>query len=687
MTKNPSRLLSRIEAANRALPTYLEGIEHRRRGRGGGGGGSSGGSKRPLAAPAMPSHRAAHSFGVATAFSRANGNNAVVLKVLSYGAGASSARNVLTYQAKEETAIDQDGREIADIEKAIEEWSREFEGREGSKDVLVLSYELKSANRDLVARALDRAASEGFHDQDDTERSYAFTTSTGVNDQTRLTLAIVMAHEKQNRADKGKISRLNPTVDIIHKVDLRIDGFLRDEGVDPVTRYQAKTASGRKGLSATLHAMARGGAAVTISTKTRINDREDRVGQYERGPDRRIVTTSDRKQITRESGTIASLMYSTQSRDFMHLLISGPADVDRDRFVNAGSAFLRSQFSTHRFSYAVHNRDDKSKHPHLHVLVALRDSRGNRLHPNIRDFTEWRMRFAEKARERGIQLEPQKRTDRAGPPPIKRWEWELFHRLGAASPATLAEKVRSKIHDKPTAPKLAAARARFQDTRNNLNRVIGMLDRLSKDRSVSSTARELSQDLLNGLSREYDRLETAIGDGRDPALERGEIHMLRTTPISQSQADIAKERVAKAVVNTVAKILNPVDREAFTKAAKVITKLVDLQLDSRIDARIKDRNDQSAAMSTKSAGGRDRVDDREVQPKTSTRKAVDIGRIGQAVQARDDASRDEEQDKSSITRTAEQERQRSNDKTEKSRENVRTIKVRPPQSKDRERGR
>ena len=379
-------------------------------------------------------------------------------------------------------------------------------------------------------------------------------------------------------------------------------------------------------------------------------------------------------------------MYTNQQRDFMHLLISGPANVDRDRFVKAGAAFLRSQFSTHRYTYAVHNRDDKSKHPHLHVLVALRDSRGNRLHPNIRDFTEWRMRFAEQARERGIQLEPQKRNDRAGPPPVKRWEWELFHRMGAASPATLAEKVRSKIHDKPTAPKLAAARAHFQDTRKNLNRVVGMLDRLSKDRSVSSTARELSQDLLNGLSREYDRLETAIGDGRDPALERGEVHMLRTTPISQSQADIAKERVAKAVVNTAAKILNPVDRETFTKAAKVITKLVDLQLDSRIDARIKDRNGQSAAMSTKSAGGKDRVDDREAQPKTSTRKAVDIGRVGQAVQARDHASRDEKRESSSL-RTAEHERQRSNDKTETSRESVRTIKMRPPQSKDRDRGR
>lgn len=667
MTKNPSRLLSRIEAANRALPTYFENIEDERRGRGGGGDGSAGG-KRPLPAPTMPSQLAAHSFGVATAFSRAQGNNAVVLKVMSYGAGASSARNVLTYQAKEEKPIDHNGREVADIEKAIEEWGPEFEGREGSKDVLILSYELKDADRGKVTRALDQAAIAGFHDQNDTERSFAFSTSPDVHNQTRLSLALVIAHEKKSRADKSKVRRLNPTLDIVKKIDRRIESCLRGEGIEPVARSQVKTASGRKGLSATLRAMARGGAAVTISTKTHIKNREGKPGQYERGPFRRIVTTHDRKEINRESRTIAALMYTNQSRDFMHLLISGPVPVDRERFVKAGAAFLRAQFGSHRYAYAVHNRNDQSRPPHLHVIVALRDSRGKRLDPNIRDFTEWRMRFAEKARERGIQLEPQKRNDRAGPPPIKRWEWELFHRLGAAAPASLADKVRAKIYDKPTAPKLAAARAHFQNTRKNLNRVIGLLDRLSKDRSAPSTARELSKDLLVGLTREYDRLEIALRDGRNPTLERGAIHMLRTTPISRTQAAIAKERVAKAVNDVAANITNPADRETFTKAAKVITKLVKLQLDSRIDARINDRAGQPTAISTRNASGKDRVANREAPP-----------------QAQAQASKDEERGASFGTEPAEQQSQRVNDKTEKG--TVRAIKVCPPQADDRGRGR
>ncbi|MGO8366741.1 hypothetical protein ACC776_37625, partial [Rhizobium johnstonii] len=61
-----------------------------------------------------------------------------------------------------------------------------------------------------------------------------------------------------------------------------------------------------------------------------------------------------------------------------------------------------STFEGHRYAYAVHNRNDLEKHPQLHVIVALSNASGKMLNPNIRDFTEWRVRFADKARERGI---------------------------------------------------------------------------------------------------------------------------------------------------------------------------------------------------------------------------------------------------------------------------------------------
>ena len=138
-----SRAGSRPEG--RRLPGYFDLIEDELRRRGGGGGGAG---KKPSPMPV------ARNSSAASAFSRASGNNAVVVKVLSYGAGAGSARNVLAYQSKEEKAHDQDGREVSDINAAVRSWEREFGTRKGSNDVLRLTYELEPTERGQIARAL-----------------------------------------------------------------------------------------------------------------------------------------------------------------------------------------------------------------------------------------------------------------------------------------------------------------------------------------------------------------------------------------------------------------------------------------------------------------------------------------------------------------------------------------------------
>ncbi|WP_244561461.1 hypothetical protein [Ensifer aridi] len=327
---------------------------------------------------------------------------------------------------------------------------------------------------------------------------------------------------------------------------------------------------------------------------------------------------------------------------------------------------------------AVHNRHDMEKHPHLHVIVSLRNASGKMLNPNIRDFTEWRVRFAEKAKERGIAIDRQKRIERAGPPPVKRWEWEMFRRMGATAPRNVIDKVLSKFHDKPTAPKLEAAREKFHQTKSSINRVIDMLEGIAKDKSAPSTARELSQDLSVGLRREHDRLEIAIREGRDPSLEKGQEHMLRSTPISAAQAAAAKETLAKTAISVATKIANPADRMIFEQATKVIGKVVGLQLDSRV-ANEKDRgqgrpdNRKSTALETKSAAGRDHVGEQGMITKTPNNRATDAGRIA-ASNARDTRENDRE------------ERGRDKQK-ELDREIAKTVKLRPPQSKDRDRSR
>jgi len=663
-----SRFAARSEG--RRLPNYFELIEDELRRRGGGAAG-----KRPSLVKAVP--RVGKHPGAASAFSRASGKNAVVVKVLSYGAGAASARNVLAYQSKEEKARDQDGREVRDLRDAVRSWEREFGNRKGSQDILRLTYELEHAKRDDIARSLASLADDGFRHSGDTDRTYAFSVSEGVEGTTCLHFALVIAHEKKDRSDRSSANRVPAETEDVRAVDDRLDRALRRAGITPVSRYPAEFSSGPKGLTATLHAMQRAGAEVTISTKVRIEKRPGTSGRYELGAARREVTTKDHKELTAEGRTLGVLMQTRQPRDFMHLLLSGPANVDRSQFILAGRDFLREQFAGHRFAYAAHNRHDLEKHPHLHAIVALRNANGRTLNPNIRDFTEWRVRFAEKARERGIPIDRQKRIERAGPPPVKRWEWEMFQRMGAMAPSSVVDRVMARVRDTPTAPKRQDARIRLEQSQHSVGRVIEMLEKIAKDRSAPSTARDLSHDLSVGLRREYQRLETAVQEGRDPIREKSEEHMLRSTPISAAQARAAKETLANTALSVAAKIANPSDRLIFEQATKIIGKVVGLQLDSRV-AKNRDRAEigkdkrASDSLETKSASGRDHVAEQRVVNKTSSNRAVDQSRI-----ARSNAEHDSAEN-------GWPDRQRNQ---QRDRELPKSIKLRPPQEKDRDRGR
>ncbi|MGO4562145.1 hypothetical protein [Rhizobiales bacterium 3FA27D7] len=626
--RNPSR-------SKRRLPFYHELIEDDHRG-GGGGGGNGGGGRSPHSRRPYSSARSRPGLDAAsTALSRATGHNAVVVKVLSYGAGAGSARNVLEYQAKEERAIDQDGREVVSIKDALAQWERDFTTREGSKDVLLLTYELPNASRETVATALDNLARDGIVQDGDTDRTYAYSIGPGVKDQMRLQLAIVLAHEKSDRADRTTDGHIPPSIESVREIDRRVDARLAGQGIAPISRYPAKFASGPKGFNATLHAMQRQDNAVTLSTHAHLVERGNKTPIYKRTSERRSITTTDHKELTREGRTVGVLLQSRQPRDFMHLLLSGPANVDRDKFIEAAGDFLGTQFHGHRYAFAVHNRHEMAKHPHVHAIVSLKGPAKTRLNPNIRDFTEWRERFADKARDRGLAIDHQKRLDRAGPPPVKRWEWEMFRRMGAYTPPNVMTKVMNKIRDTPTAPTMQAGVDRFNTSKKALSRVIDMLDTIGKDRAQPSTARELSKDLTIGLRREYRRLEDAVSHGELPSHDKGETHMLRNTPITPNQAKTAMDAIASSAAAVAKAIANPTERAIFESATRVIDKVVRLQLDSRV-AKGKERHDDrtSNATSTKSGAGRDVVLEKGEIDRTSSNRSADVSRIAQANQGR-----------------------------------------------------
>lgn len=255
----------------------------------------------------------------------------------------------------------------------------------------------------------------------------------------------------------------------------------------------------------------------------------------------------------------------------------------------------------------------------------------------------------------------------------------MFQRMGATAPPNVIEKVMAKVRDTPTAPKLAEARRRLDQSRRSVGRVVMMLDRIAKDRNAPSTARELSQDLLTGLQREYRRLETAVHDGRDPSREKGEEHMLRSTPISAAQAKTAKQTLANTASAIAARIANPSDRLIFEQASKVIRKVVGLQLDARVTknrSRAEEGKDKGSydSLETKSVAGRDHVAEQGIIKKTSNDRSADAARIARSNVERDQTDNDRPN--------------RQRDKSQqRDREMTKSIKLRPPRENGRDRSR
>lgn len=153
--------------------------------------------------------------------------------------------------------------------------------------------------------------------------------------------------------------------------------------------------------------------------------------------------------------------------------------------------------------------------------------------------------------------------------------------------------------------------------------------------------------------------------------------MLRSTPISAAQAKAAKETLATTAISVAAKIPNPADRLLFEQATKVIGKVVGLQLDSRVTknrdrAEVGNGKRSSDSLETKSATGRDHVAEQGIENRTSSNRTADQSRI-----ARSNA----EHDSSENSRTDRERYQR------RERDQSKSIKLRPPQDKDRDRSR
>jgi len=104
---------------------------------------------------------------------------------------------------------------------------------------------------------------------------------------------------------------------------------------------------------------------------------------------------------------------SFKPRDTMHLIVSAKAGVAVGAFRTAVRGFVHEQFAEHNFMFGVHTDKAEAGHVHAHVIVAVRNAEGVKIHPGPQDFRHWRETFAEHAQMQGLKVVATSAVERA----------------------------------------------------------------------------------------------------------------------------------------------------------------------------------------------------------------------------------------------------------------------------------
>ncbi|MFZ5685707.1 MAG: relaxase/mobilization nuclease domain-containing protein [Pseudomonadota bacterium] len=126
------------------------------------------------------------------------------------------------------------------------------------------------------------------------------------------------------------------------------------------------------------------------------------------------------------------------------LILSMPAGTDPLRLRDAARAFAGQVFAD-RFEYVLALHTD-TPHPHVHLTVRALGDEGPRLDPKKTDLDDWRQRFAEALRERGIDAEATPRRARGVTRKAERTPIRRLRERHAEGRSGLGRVARDKLH-------------------------------------------------------------------------------------------------------------------------------------------------------------------------------------------------------------------------------------------------
>jgi hypothetical protein len=315
----------------------------------------------------------------------AGGAQPVVTKVLAFGGGSTTAR-VASYISRDgqiplenEFGVDFEGRQVA--VNTAKEWAPLFSGGERSRDVALFEcgYTTERSSPNPIEVGLS-GLNQAFGG-----RPFAVAVIEKDNEMYFEGLVVL------NLSGKG---RLEPDENGQGKTESRLRHTLPSDVHDIAFQF------GRHG-----HGTRFAGSELRKLVEKHPGHVFDEQGLV-------IDTVRDANRLVQRDWR--SKLESRGPRDHMHLLISAPSEAPAVQFEAAVRQFLSQEFGGHRYLFAIHDpahdpksQSDGGKRPHLHAhaLISTRSKYGDRLRVWVTDLNQWRVSFAQCARDQGIAIE------------------------------------------------------------------------------------------------------------------------------------------------------------------------------------------------------------------------------------------------------------------------------------------
>jgi type IV secretion system T-DNA border endonuclease VirD2 len=340
---------------------------------------------------------------MARARALAQGYQPAVIKVVSYAHGAARASATANYVDREDALLEtQDGVELkgrAAINGEIAEWAKDFEPRKESQDVAGVRFQIMGlkdtpADRGTVEKAMSAAfAGHRYAYRIDALKDGAIEARAVVAFAGTLGEGEAVTRERFYVTERHVAEGFEARV-FAPKSEARMKA--RIEAATGICQHRIVLEPGAPG-----------------NGPTSVVDRLTRLQEHGAAASDSGAFLDNPSAIQAESRAWRRDLRSFKPRDTMHLIVSAKAGVDVNTFRTAVRRFVHEQFAAHKFMFGVHTDKADAGHVHAHVIVAVRDAEGVKIHPGPQDFGHWRETFAEHAQMQGLKIVATSAAERA----------------------------------------------------------------------------------------------------------------------------------------------------------------------------------------------------------------------------------------------------------------------------------